>query len=172
MDRRGRPALRAGSGVGSRAPGTQGRTFPGAHRCVFEFRRTPNAVTATQVAASLVVMPILSRAQRRTGLALGSSSGVADSLQTLLCTYLSAVLLAGVVLNATLGWSWADPAAGLVIAAVAVREAREAWNGEGCGCLPESTTQYADDSATGQAGEHCDDACCDRSQVAVSGADR
>lgn len=95
-----------------------------------------------------------------------------DSGQTLLCTYLSAVLLAGVVLNATLGWSWADPAAGLVIAAVAVREAREAWNGEGCGCLPESTTQYADDSATGQAGEHCDDACCNRSQVAVSGADR
>jgi divalent metal cation (Fe/Co/Zn/Cd) transporter len=82
--------------------------------------------------ASLVVMPFLSWAQRRTGRALGSSAVVADSTQTLLCTYLSAVLLVGLVLNATLGWSWADPLAGLVIAAVAVREGREAWRGKGC----------------------------------------
>ncbi len=60
-------------------------------------------------AASLVVMPFLSWAQRRTGKALGSNAVVADSTQTLLCTYLSAVLLVGLVLNATLGWSWADP---------------------------------------------------------------
>lgn len=86
--------------------------------------------------ASLVVMPVLSWAQRRTGRALGSSAVVADSTQTLLCTYLSAVLLAGLVLNATLGWGWADPVAGLVIAAVAVREGVEAWRGESCadGC--------------------------------------
>lgn len=86
--------------------------------------------------ASLVIMPLLSWAQRRTGRALGSNAVVADSTQTLLCTYLSAVLLGGLVLNATLGWSWADPIAGLVIAAVAVREGREAWRGEGCagGC--------------------------------------
>jgi divalent metal cation (Fe/Co/Zn/Cd) transporter len=57
---------------------------------------------------------------------------VADSTQTLLCTYLSAVLLVGLVLNAWLGWSWADPLAGLVIAAVAVREGVEAWRGEQC----------------------------------------
>ena len=82
--------------------------------------------------ASLVVMPVLSWAQRRTGRALGSSAVVADSTQTLLCTYLSAVLLVGLVLNATLGWSWADPLAGLVIAAVAVREGRETWRGKGC----------------------------------------
>jgi divalent metal cation (Fe/Co/Zn/Cd) transporter len=82
--------------------------------------------------ASLVVMPFLSWAQRRTGRALGSSAVVADSTQTLLCTYLSAVLLVGLVLNATVGWSWADPLAGLVIAAVAVREGREAWRGKGC----------------------------------------
>jgi divalent metal cation (Fe/Co/Zn/Cd) transporter len=50
----------------------------------------------------------------------------------LLCTYLSAVLLVGLVLNATLGWGWADPIAGLVIAAVAVREGLEAWRGDGC----------------------------------------
>ena len=83
-------------------------------------------------AASLVVMPLLSWAQRRTGRALGSGSVVADSKQTLLCTYLSAVLLVGLVLNATLGWSWADPLAGLVIAAVALKEGIEAWRGDTC----------------------------------------
>nr|WP_133787661.1 cation transporter [Kribbella sp. VKM Ac-2571] len=85
--------------------------------------------------ASLIVMPFLSWAQRRTGKALGSNAVVADSTQTLLCTYLSAVLLVGLVLNATLGWSWADPIAGLLIAAVAVREGIEAWQGKGC-CSP------------------------------------
>src|SRR4029077_14605896 len=74
-------------------------------------------------ATSLVIMPFLSWAQRRIGKALGSNAVVADSTQTLLCTYLSAVLLVGLVLNATLGWSWADPIAGLVIAGVAVKEA-------------------------------------------------
>ena len=83
-------------------------------------------------AVSLVVMPVLSWAQRRTGRRLGSATVVADSTQTLLCTYLSAVLLAGLVVNATLGWSWADPVAGLVIAAVAAREGRDAWRGEAC----------------------------------------
>lgn len=87
-------------------------------------------------AVSLVVMPVLSWAQRRAGRELGSTSAVADSKQTLLCTYLSAVLLAGLVLNSAAGWSWADPAAALLIAAVAVREGREAWRGETCrdGC--------------------------------------
>jgi divalent metal cation (Fe/Co/Zn/Cd) transporter len=83
-------------------------------------------------ATSLLVMPFLSWAQRRTGRALGSGSVVADSKQTLLCTYLSAVLLVGLVLNATLGWSWADPLAGLVIAAVALKEGVEAWRGDAC----------------------------------------
>jgi len=83
-------------------------------------------------AVSLAVMPLLSGFQRRTGRELGSTSAVADSKQTLLCTYLSAVLLAGLVLNSTLGWSWADPLAALVIAAVAVREGREAWRGDAC----------------------------------------
>jgi divalent metal cation (Fe/Co/Zn/Cd) transporter len=85
--------------------------------------------------ASVIIMPFLSWAQRRTGKALGSNAVVADSTQTLLCTYLSAVLLIGLVLNATLGWGWADPVAGLDIAASAVREGRAAWNGEGC-CAP------------------------------------
>jgi divalent metal cation (Fe/Co/Zn/Cd) transporter len=86
-------------------------------------------------AVSLVVMPVLSAAQRRAGRQLGSASAVADSKQTLLCTYLSGVLLLGLIANAVLGWSWADPAAGLVIAAVAVREGRDAWRGESC-CAP------------------------------------
>jgi len=82
--------------------------------------------------ASLAVMPFLSWAQRRTGRALHSGSVVADSKQTLLCSYLSAVLLLGLVLNASLGWAWADPLAGLVIAGVAVKEGLDAWRGEGC----------------------------------------
>ena len=86
-------------------------------------------------AVSLVVMPFLSWAQRRTGRALGSNAVVADGTQTLLCTYLSAALLVGLLLNATLGWGWADPLAGLVIAAVALRESWQAWHGEGC-CAP------------------------------------
>ncbi|MBQ0912105.1 cation transporter [Streptomyces sp. RM99] len=90
-------------------------------------------------ALSLAVMPFLSAAQRRAGRDLGSASAVADSRQTLLCTYLSAVVLVGLVLNATLGWSWADPIAALVIAAVAVREGRDAWRGKDCCAAPTAT---------------------------------
>lgn len=86
-------------------------------------------------AVSLAVMPFLSWFERRTGRELGSATAVADSQQTLLCTYLSAVLLVGLLLNSLLGWSWADPVAGLVIAAVAVREGVQAWRGDGC-CAP------------------------------------
>ena len=84
--------------------------------------------------ASLLIMPWLSRAQRRTGQALGSRAVEADGKQTRLCAYLSGVLLAGLVLNATLGWGWADPVAALVIAGVAVREGIEAWRGDHCDC--------------------------------------
>lgn len=105
--------------------------------------------------ASLIIMPFLSWAQRRTGRALGSGAVVADSTQTLLCTHLSAVLLAGLVLNATLGWGWADPIAGLVIAAVAVREGVEAWRGEGC-CAPGTHGDHHEP----EAGDGCDDGCC------------
>jgi divalent metal cation (Fe/Co/Zn/Cd) transporter len=84
--------------------------------------------------ASIVVMPWLSWAQRRTGRALGSRAVEADGKQTRLCAYLSVVLLAGLGLNALLGWGWADPVAALVIAAVAVREGAEAWRGDHCDC--------------------------------------
>lgn len=101
----------------------------------------PSIVGIVLAAVSLAVMPLLSYAQRRTGRELGSRSAVADSKQTLLCTYLSAVLLVGLGLNSLFGWTWADPIAGLVIAAVAIREGLDAWNGRNC-CgpmqLPES----------------------------------
>ncbi len=86
-------------------------------------------------AVSLAVMPTLSYGQRRAGRQLGSRTAVADSKQTLLCTYLSAVLLVGLGVNALFGWSWADPLAALVIAIVAVKEGRDAWKGDSC-CAP------------------------------------
>ncbi|WP_406238739.1 cation transporter [Nocardia sp. NBC_01009] len=107
-------------------------------------------------AVSLAVMPVLSSAQRRAGRELGSASAVADSKQTLLCTYLSAVLLVGLLLNSLLGWSWADPIAALVIAAIAVKEGVNAWRGDTC--CPSPTALGA--MASGRADTHnCH--CCD-----------
>lgn len=98
---------------------------------------------------SLAIMPILSIAQRRTGRALASSTVVADSTQTLLCTYLSAVLLTGLVLNMTLGWWWADPIAALVVAAIAAREGWQALRGETC-CAPAPNAGETDSCADGR----------------------
>jgi len=100
-------------------------------------------------ALSLVIMPVLSWAQRRAGRELGSRTAVADSKQTLLCTYLSAVLLVGLVLNSTLGWWWADAGAALVIAGIAVREGINAWRGDACCAVPHPA----------EAGEEQDDCC-------------
>ena len=83
-------------------------------------------------AVSLGVMPVVSWIERRAGRELGSASAVADSKQTLICTYLSAALLLGLLLNSLLGWAWADSVAALVIAGFAVREGVEAWKGEAC----------------------------------------
>jgi divalent metal cation (Fe/Co/Zn/Cd) transporter len=79
-------------------------------------------------------MPLLARAKRRVGRALGSSATVGEAEQNMVCAYLSVALLVGLVLNAAFGWWWADPAAALVIAAVAVREGQEAWRGDACEC--------------------------------------
>jgi divalent metal cation (Fe/Co/Zn/Cd) transporter len=95
-------------------------------------RAEHSTVGIVLAAVSLLVMPGLSYAQRTAGRELGSASAVADSKQTLLCTYLSAVLLVGLVVNSLFGWWWADPLAALVIAVVAVREGREAWRGHHC----------------------------------------
>ncbi|MER6511031.1 cation transporter [Nonomuraea sp. NPDC001636] len=107
---------------------------------------TPGLILA---ALSLVIMPFLSHAQRRAGRELGSASAVADSKQTLLCTYLSGVLLVGLALNSLFGWSWADPVAALVIAAVAVKEGCEAWRGDACCAVPAGPLEPADGRAPG-----------------------
>jgi divalent metal cation (Fe/Co/Zn/Cd) transporter len=79
-------------------------------------------------------MPRLAAAKRRVGTALGSSATTSESHQTMLCAYLSAALLVGLLANAVAGWWWADPAVALLIAAVALTEARDAWQGESCNC--------------------------------------
>ncbi|MDR7290141.1 divalent metal cation (Fe/Co/Zn/Cd) transporter [Mycolicibacterium senegalense] len=91
-----------------------------------------SAIGVALTAASLIIMPVLSWAQRQAGRELGSRSAVADSKQTLLCTYLSGVVLAGLVLNNLFGWAWADSIAALILAGVAVREGRQAWRGQTC----------------------------------------
>lgn len=117
-------------------------------------------------AASLVVMPLLVWAKRRVGRELGSATVVADSTQTLLCTYLSAVLLGGLLLNALLGWTWADPLVALVIAAVAIREGVQAWRGDNC-CTEPLTAATAADPEGGDGNAHacacaagCTGPCC------------
>ncbi|MEV6279887.1 cation transporter [Nocardia sp. NPDC051832] len=113
-----------------------------------------SSIGITLAAVSLAVMPALSWAQRRAGRELGSASAVADSKQTLLCTYLSAVLLVGLVLNSAFGWSWADPIAALVIAAIAVKEGINAWQGDTCCPSP---TALGAEAKTAEA----DCACCE-----------
>jgi divalent metal cation (Fe/Co/Zn/Cd) transporter len=87
--------------------------------------------------ASLIVMPLLARAKRRVALSLGSGALVAEAKQTLFCTYLSGILLSGLVLNALLGWSWADPIAALAMVPIIAREGLEGIRGRsarGDGC--------------------------------------
>jgi divalent metal cation (Fe/Co/Zn/Cd) transporter len=83
-------------------------------------------------ALSLVVMPLLVRAKRRVASAIGSKALDADATQTALCTYLSAILLGGLLLNALVGWWWADPVAALVMVPIIVREGIEGIRGERC----------------------------------------
>jgi divalent metal cation (Fe/Co/Zn/Cd) transporter len=79
-------------------------------------------------------MPLLARAKRQVGRKLNSSATVNEGAQNMVCAYLSVALLVGLLLNALAGWWWADPAAALVIAAVAVNEGRESWEGDSCEC--------------------------------------
>lgn len=83
-------------------------------------------------ALSLVVMPLLARAKRRVAAGINSRALHADSRQTDLCAYLSAILLGGLLLNAVLGWWWADPVAGLLMTPIIIKEGREALRGESC----------------------------------------
>ncbi len=81
---------------------------------------------------SLMVMPILSRAKKRVGNELGSRAMKADARQTDFCVYLSAILVIGLILNAVLGWWWADPASALVMAPIIAREGMDSMKGETC----------------------------------------
>lgn len=83
-------------------------------------------------ALSLLVMPALAIAKRRTATQLGSATLRADAAETMLCSWLSAILLGGLVLNATVGWWWADPLAAIGIACLAAKEGLEAWHGDSC----------------------------------------
>lgn len=103
---------------------------------------------------SLVVMPVLSWFERRTGRELGSASAVADSKQTLICTYLSATVLVGLLLNSLLGWGWADSVAALAIAVFAVREGIEAWRGDAC-CASSAATAIAADETEDERHDDC-----------------
>jgi divalent metal cation (Fe/Co/Zn/Cd) transporter len=84
--------------------------------------------------ASLIVMPLLAAAKRRLGKILDSGATAAEGTQNLLCAYLAAAVLVGLLGNALFGAWWLDPAVGLLIAALAIREGREAWEGEDCDC--------------------------------------
>lgn len=95
-----------------------------------EVEHSPVGITITAI--SVIVMPFLSWAERRAGRELGSATAIADSKQTLICTYLSAAVLVGLVLNSLFGWWWVDALAGLVIAGFAIREGIEAWRGDAC----------------------------------------
>jgi len=83
-------------------------------------------------AVTAPTMPLLARAKRRLGSRLESSATVKEGAQNMICGYLSIALLVGLGANALLGWWWADPVAALAIAAVALKEGRESWRGEGC----------------------------------------
>ena len=82
--------------------------------------------------ASLVVMPILSRAKKRVGTALGSAAMTADARQTDFCVYLSVILLAGLLLNVGFGWWWADPVGALIMVPIIGKEGIEGMRGKSC----------------------------------------
>lgn len=106
---------------------------------------------------SVILMPLLAIAKQRLADQLGSAATAGEGRQNMLCAYLAGALLVGLVGNAAVGAWWLDPAVGLLIAAVAVKEGAEAWRGEGC-CVasPLDGTGFAD------ADDDCcdDDACC------------
>ena len=94
-------------------------------------RSLPGIIVA---AVSVVVMPLLARAKRRVAAGIGSSAMNADSRQADFCTYLSAILLGGLLLNALLGWWWADPVAGLMMVPIIAKEGVDGLKGKACAC--------------------------------------
>lgn len=102
---------------------------------------------------SVIFMPMLGIAKQRLADQLGSAATAGEGRQNMLCAYLAAALLVGLLGNALAGAWWLDPAVGLVIAAVAVSEGVQAWRGEGC-CVSSPLV------GVGFADEACHDACC------------
>jgi divalent metal cation (Fe/Co/Zn/Cd) transporter len=100
--------------------------------------------------SSIVVMPLLGRAKQRIGERLGSGATAGEGAQNLLCAYMAAGVLVGLGANAAFGWWWLDPVIAFAIAALAIREGREAWAGEGCACV----------AAPGLDVDGCEDGCC------------
>jgi divalent metal cation (Fe/Co/Zn/Cd) transporter len=100
--------------------------------------------------SSLILMPALGIAKQRLAAQLGSAATAGEGRQNMLCAYLAGALLVGLLGNAVAGAWWLDPVVGLLIAAVAVKEGREAWRGEGC-CVA---------SPLGGRAAECDDDCC------------
>lgn len=101
-------------------------------------------------ALSLVAMPLLARAKRKVAQTLNSAALKADSRQTDICAYLSAILLGGLLLNALLGWWWADPVAGLIMVPIIAREGVAALRGDACACNDGLETLS----------DECSDSCC------------
>jgi divalent metal cation (Fe/Co/Zn/Cd) transporter len=100
--------------------------------------------------SSLVLMPLLGRAKQRVGAQLGSAATAGEGAQNLLCAYMAAGVLVGLLANTLFGLWWLDPAIALAIALLALHEGREAWQGEGCAC---ASVQIPDDGA-------CQEDCC------------
>jgi divalent metal cation (Fe/Co/Zn/Cd) transporter len=103
-------------------------------------------------ASSIVVMPYLGIAKQRIAEQIGSAATKGEGRQNMLCAYLAGALLMGLLGNAAFGAWWLDPAVGLLIAGVAVKEGLEAWRGEGCAC--------AADPLAGLSEDDCDEYCC------------
>jgi divalent metal cation (Fe/Co/Zn/Cd) transporter len=103
---------------------------------------------------SLVTMPLLGLAKQRIAEEIGSAATKGEGRQNLLCAYLAGALLVGLAANAIAGAWWLDPVVGLLIAGIAVKEGREAWEGEGC-CVGSPLDGFA------VSGDACDDDCCD-----------
>jgi len=105
-------------------------------------------------ASSVVLMPLLAIAKQRIADQIGSAATKGEGRQNMLCAYLAGALLVGLLGNALAGAWWLDPAVGLLIAAVAVKEGREAWRGEGCCCVSSPL------DGAGFTEDHCADDCC------------
>jgi divalent metal cation (Fe/Co/Zn/Cd) transporter len=105
-------------------------------------------------ASSVVLMPMLGVAKQRLAEQLGSAATKGEGRQNMLCAYLAGALLVGLGGNALVGAWWLDPAVGLLIAGLAVKEGLEAWRGDGC-CV-------SDPLAGALLGDACDDGCCER----------